>query len=269
MSDCTVGCGSSAPAKGPSPGARLLQMLHAERSSRGCGAADESWVPRPAALPPQPPAPCSSDACNADAKSLFDLLSAADSDGTGTLSPDEIARTPAAGLMSDVFGLIDADGDGALNADEVRTYESAVDEVLTAAGSPAGIAQILAESGDADGPRGDHGRADGPDGRHRYGHHGHGRSGPQVHEATAAVVADALTGVLDAVDADGDGTLTSEELTAAASAPRGEDSTTDAGTTATSLSASIFQALTSQIGTSDDTTALAHRYTHVLQVLKG
>lgn len=87
--------------------------------------------------------------------------------------------------------------------------------------------------------------------------------------ANAAVVADALTGVLDAMDADGDGTLTTDELTAAASAADGGDGTTDAGATATSLSASIFQELTSQIGASDDTTALAHRYTHVLQVLKG
>jgi hypothetical protein len=242
-------------------------MLHAERSTRGCGAADEAWVPRPATLPP-PPA-CSSDTCRADAKSLFDLLSTADADGTGTLSPDELAQTPAAGLMSDVFGLIDGDGDGALNADEVGTYESAVDEVLTAAGSPAGIAQILAGSGDAEGPRGDHGRADGADGGHRHGHHGHDCAGPRMDEATAAVVADALTGVLGALDADGDGTLTTEELTAAATLPDSGDGSTDAGATATSLSASIFQALTSRIGASDDTPAPAHQYTHALQVLQG
>ena len=274
MSHCSSVCGSSAPLQSASSGARLLNLLRESGKADGGGRSDGPRVSRePSPSPTLPPA-APSGGSGVAARSLFDLLSAEDTDGTGNLSPDEIAQTPAAGLMSDVFGLIDRDGDGALNAGEVGEYESAVNEVLTAAGSPAGIAQLLAGSGegDRDEPHGGHGRADRADGDHRHrhqGHQGHDRIGPRMDEATATVVADALTGVLDAMDADSDGTLTSAELTAASAPADGSDGIPDTGATATSLSASIFQALTSQIGASDDTTALAHQYTRLLQALRG
>jgi Ca2+-binding EF-hand superfamily protein len=189
-----------------------------------------------------------------DAKSLFDALSSSDTNGDGVLSADEIATSAASGVMSDDFGSIDSDGDGELNETEVGSFESAVNEVLGAMGSAATIGQMVdaASQSSMDQVQGHH---------HHHGPPSDASFG--MDEATATVVADALTSVLNAADANKDSTLSGGELTSYLANASSSDARSN------SLAESIVKAMANQSAKASNQEVLAQQYTNILQTLSA
>jgi len=126
--------------------------------------------------PPPPPPMQFSGSNGANAESLFSALIANDdADGDGMISQSELSDSPVGDMFSDQFSTIDTDGDGLLSEAEFNAAE---------------------ETG-----RGPHGPGGPP-------------PGPPPTDSTGSTddLTTALQALLDAMDTDGDGSVSSSEI---------------------------------------------------------
>ena len=153
------------------------------------------------------------------------MLEGADTDGSGSLSLDEVQKaltsagdTTDAATVKSAFQALDTNGDGSLSADELTT----------------GLEQEQAAQQTQAGGTG----------HARHGHHHHGGGDRGAEPASAS---DLASSIISATDTNGDGSISLDELTTALTNAQGAGATgttssTSAASTATSSTSDLQQA---------------------------